>query len=310
MPLSVLLTGGCVLGYMAIQSGNDTAEVMQTWDGVRDMANTDVSNGNNIGSGYQGNFNGQDDVVAGALADFNSSDSDEDMETDTAYIPDTETGELVEVSQSAGSGYTVPSYYSAPMDRVINWDKITSANPQTKCWLYVPNTYIDYPVLQELKLGEWYYLDHDFSGNVTKSGSIVTAALPDGADTDAHFMILGHNMKNQTMFGTLRNYRTASFYKNNPYFYIYYPDRVEKWAVWSCYHTTESDIIYDMPYDLGSVSFGKLVKQINSQKSYPTDIDNTDPNKKVVTLSTCENIDGTHKGRFVVDAILADTKKY
>ena len=311
--MGLLLTGGCVLGFMAFHPGSNSSEVVQTWNGVKDMAS--IGANGDIGTAQFGDYNGSDDVVANALSDFNDDSNTDDSITDVAYIPNTETGESVEVSQTAtvntaGQNASLPSYYSAPMDRVINWDKITSTNPQTKCWLYVPNTNIDYPVLQELKLGDWYYLDHDFYGNATKSGSIVTAALPEGSNTDAHFMILGHNMRNLTMFGTLRNYKNAEFYRNNPYFYIYYPDRVEKWEVWSCYHTTDSDIIYDMPYDLGSVSFEKLVKQINQQKSYKTDIDNINKDVPIVTLSTCEKIDDTHKGRFVVNAVMADSKTY
>lgn len=312
--MSVLLTGGCILGYMAFQSNANTEEVSQTWSGIRNIANMSVDVNSSSSSSNSGNMDvlSGDDAIANALADFNSEDTDEDTEIGTAYVPNTETGEMEEVSAGNNSeGVTaVPSYYSSPMDRVINWDKIKGLNPQTTCWLYVPNSNIDYPVIQELKLGEYYYLTHDFYGNETSSGSIVTAALPEGSDTSAHFMILGHNMKNTTMFGTLRNYRNISFYKSNPYFYIYYPDRVEKWAVWSCYHTTDSDIIYDIPYELGSTAFTKLVKQINAQKSYETGINNTDGNKPVVTLSTCEKIDNTHRGRFVVNAVLAETKKY
>lgn len=315
LAIAVLLIGGCVFGYMAFSAGQESVEVNQTWNGIRTIAN-DVSGDMSSNAYSGGNFDNYDtgsNDINNALARFDEDSGDDEMMTDEAFVPNTETGESESVSGSSGTGNAVqPSYYSAPMDRVINWDKIIDGNPQVKCWLYVPNTNIDYPVIQELKLGEYYYLDHDYYGNATKAGSIVTSALPEGCNTDAHLMILGHNMKNTTMFGTLRNYRSASFYQNNPYFYIYYPDRVEKWAVWSCYHCKDTDIIYDVPYELGSNSFAKLVNQINEQQAitYKTGINNTDPNRSVVTLSTCENIDGTHSGRFVVNAILSETKKY
>lgn len=268
--MSVLIIAGSVMGIMAYQSDRDVAEIVQVWDSVRDIADSPVSN-----TSGQPNISGDSNYNISA----NTSNAG-DMSSDEAYVFD-------------------------PMDRELNWDALFEINDQIKCWIYIPNTSIDYPVIQEKEIGVYQYLDHDLYGNYQQSGCIVTPRQPDGTDSsDAHFIILGHNMKNATMFGTLRNYKAASFYEENPNIYIYYPDHTEQWTVWSAYHTTEADIIYDMPYELNTPAFEKLVKQIESQKSYSTSISNTDPSRKILTLSTCEDSDGTKRGRFVVNAVL------
>lgn len=268
--MSVFVVSGAVMGIMAFQSNQDVTEIVQSWDAVRDIADSPVIS--NISD--QTNISGIDSIINASRPEAGNMDSDE------AYVFD-------------------------PMDREINWEALYAINDQIKCWIYIPGTNIDYPIIQEKEIGTYQYLDHDIYGNYEKSGCIVTPRQPDGNDTsDAHFIVLGHNMKNATMFGTLRKYKTKDFYEANPNIYVYYPDHTEQWSVWAAYHTTEADIIYDMPYELNTPAFEKLVNQIENQKSYSTNIINTDSMRRVLTLSTCEDSDGTRRGRFVVNAVL------
>lgn len=269
--MGVLLTSSAVFGILAIQSQNEVAEIVQAWDDVRNLATVTTNS---------------------MVIPVSSDDSDQ-------FI-------ITSPNQTAVS--SSEAYVYDPIDREINWEALWQVNAQVKCWLYVPNTNIDYPVVQEAEIGIYHYLDHDLYDNELMSGCIVTPRQPDGAeDSDAHFIILGHNMKNATMFGTLKYYRDSVFCEENPYIYIYYPDHTEKWQVWSVYDTLEDDIIYDMPYELNTPAFEKLVKHINSVKKYETAIDNIDPSKRVLTLSTCYDFDNTKRGRFVVNCLLASS---
>jgi len=80
-------------------------------------------------------------------------------------------------------------------------------------WLTIPDTIIDYPVMQ----GEdnEYYLNHDFYGEETKHGSLFLDCKNDVLLPDSNLIVYGHNMKDGTMFSALRKYKEKSFYEGH-----------------------------------------------------------------------------------------------
>lgn len=260
--ISACAVTGAVFGVMALRSHQENVAVTKDWDDIRSIA-------------AQGNFDG-------LVADPDRDDIERDDHAD-------------KVGMTFSEGYEFD-----PMAREINWNALWEVNKQIYCWIYIPGTEIDYPVIKEKTAGQYYYLDHDVHGTPKQSGCIVTDIY---GDTSAHYTILGHNMKNSSMFGTLRYYRDQEFYNKSPYVYMYYPDRIEKWEVWSVFHTTEGDIVYDTPYDYRTSEYEKLLKHIRDNKKYSTAIDDVKPDTQVMTLSTCEDTDGTKRGRFVVNLI-------
>lgn len=215
-----------------------------------------------------------------------------------------------DVAPESDNGLTGESAYSTdPIDRVINWDNLFEINTDIKCWLYIPDTNMDYPVMQEQTFGEYSYLRRDIYGNDASCGSLFTPCQPEGyEDKDAHLLIFGHNMRNGSMFSPLSGYKTEEFYLEHQYIYIYYPDRTEQWQVWSAYHTNKYDMVYNIPYEMGTVEYANLLDDIESKKSYEAaDVDVT-TSMNILSLSTCDKTDGTNTGRFVVNAVLVDVK--
>ncbi|OUQ58670.1 SrtB family sortase [Flavonifractor sp. An112] len=91
---------------------------------------------------------------------------------------------------------------------------LQAVNPDVLAWITVPNTGIDYPVVQ----GEdnQHYLNHLVTGEWNKSGSIFLdcQAAPDFSDP--YSIIYGHNMLNGTMFSSLMDYKSQDFYDKHP----------------------------------------------------------------------------------------------
>lgn len=199
------------------------------------------------------------------------------------------------------------AYSTDPMDRDINFNDLYKINNDVTCWIYIPNTQIDYPVLQEPKYGEYFYLRKDIYKKDFVSGSIFIPKLPDGYSEDAHLLIFGHNMRNGSMFSILLEYKTKKFYEEHPYIYMYYPDRTEKWEIWSAYHTSQNDIVYRIPYELDTEEYANLIKSIDSKKAYTTSITNVTSSTNILSLSTCDKVDN-NSGRFLVNAVMVDVK--
>lgn len=201
-------------------------------------------------------------------------------------------------------------YSSDPMKREINWENVLSVNPDVKCWVYIPETQIDYPVLQPEKWADnQYYLNHDVYGNTSAAGSVYMPAEVEGfEDRDVHQIIIGHNMRNGSMFSDLLKYKERGFWEVTPYVYLYYPDRTEKWLIYSPFHTTQADEIYNMPYEAGTVLYKSLLDHIESKKLYDTATNGPTVAAPLLTLTTCDrNSTEGSDGRFVVNAKLADT---
>ncbi len=82
-------------------------------------------------------------------------------------------------------------------------------------WLSLPAAGVDNPVYQTKNNS--YYLDH----NQNKSKSVYGALFFDynnkitEDETDRNLIIYGHEMKNGSMFGSLKKLRNLSFYKEN-----------------------------------------------------------------------------------------------
>lgn len=201
-------------------------------------------------------------------------------------------------------------YSSDPMNRLINWDGVLEIDPNIKCWIYIPDASVDYPVAQPAKWSDnQYYLSHDVYGKNSSAGTIYMPAEIEGfEDTDMHQIIIGHNMRNGSMFSNLTKYKDKGFWEATPYIYLYYPDRTEKWLIYSPYHTTQADAIYNMPYEAGTALYKDLLSQVEANKAYDTATNGPTVNSPLLTLTTCDrtSTEGAD-GRFVVNAKLVDT---
>ena len=111
----------------------------------------------------------------------------------------------------------------------VDFDGLNEKNPDVVGYIQIPNTNIDYPVVQ----GEdnEYYLHHGLDKGELYAGSIfidneVDLSLGDTSETvqDRTISIFGHNMKNKTMFGDLVKFKKQAFLDENPYGVYYSED--------------------------------------------------------------------------------------
>lgn len=62
-----------------------------------------------------------------------------------------------------------------------------------------------------------FYLNHDAKGRENVNGAIFLDAAVSLVSRPWSAVLYGHNMKNGTMFGALRNFESSSFYRRNPF---------------------------------------------------------------------------------------------
>ena len=77
-------------------------------------------------------------------------------------------------------------------------------------WISIPDTVVDYPVMQ--CADNEFYLYHDFYKREDRYGCLYVKDIADVNTPGTNFVIYGHNMKDGTMFGILDKYEDKSFY--------------------------------------------------------------------------------------------------
>ena len=89
-------------------------------------------------------------------------------------------------------------------DLTVDFDSLKKINSSFVCWLYAPGAEINHPVVQGTD--NEFYLHHTFEMQKNSSGCIFMDHEVDPMLTSRNTFFYGHNMKNGTMFGHLKNY--------------------------------------------------------------------------------------------------------
>lgn len=207
-----------------------------------------------------------------------------------------------------------PVGYQSVMDsnllRQIDFGTLLSQNEDATRWMYVPGTAIDAAVMQEKTVNQYYYDLRGFNKNYNGAGSFLVPASPKDSDVniadDAHTLVLGHRMNSYNGEWQFSNLPTrwgdAASASEYPYIYIYYGDRAERWRVWAGIDAWGSDMLYDIPYELGSEDYESLISHMRELSRYEL-IEAPDKDTRTLVLSTCNRPNGGAWIRFALACV-------
>lgn len=168
---------------------------------------------------------------------------------------------------------------------IIDFEKLSSINYDTKGWLTIEKLDISYPIMQS-KDNE-YYLSKNIYGENSISGSIFLDYRNNGFQ-DNNTILYGHTMQNGTMFGKLENIMEGKLGTDIDIF-IYTKDKIYKYKVVSAYEIKPNEFKINENID-------KLIGK--SKIDFQKDVDK---NSRYLTLYTCTK---TATKRVIVHAIL------
>lgn len=205
--------------------------------------------------------------------------------------PDTVHTDSADTESEEGSEEPTPI---VPMTR-IDLTTLKGINPDTVGWIEIPGTALSYPLVHTSD--NIYYLTHTFRGKENKSGAIFIETLNRTDFSDLHTIIYGHNMKDGSMFASLKNYQKESYYTANPYIYIDMADGAHCYQIFSCHEAEVTDITYTIGYGADDV-YADFLNSIKGASLYDTGVE-VGTGDSVITLSTCTK---SGSDRFVVHA--------
>ncbi len=185
----------------------------------------------------------------------------------------------------------------------INFAGMQQINPDLVGVLYIPSLELCYPVVQGKTDTE--YLKKTFYGRENSSGCIFmdTATSPDLSDSNT--FLFGHNMKDGSMFGSLKRfYQEENLCKDNPYIYFYSEKVVRKYEIFSYYVTeADSDAYQGIADEAGYDAYVQRARNRSVYTPEPDwDSDSFAERPDLLTLSTCSGASGGTQ-RFLVHGV-------
>ena len=193
-------------------------------------------------------------------------------------------------------------------DNPINFSAEVLKYPDIYAWIEIPNTKINYPVVQS-PTDDGYYLSHNAEKQYTKAGAIYSEMRNSKDFSDPNTVLYGHNLLNGTMFRDLHKFRNdETFWNENKYIYIYIPGHILTYEICSAYRYDNRHILNSFNFSIPQeridffsqcVNPTSLVRQVASGMSLTA-------GDKIITLSTCTSNDSERY--LVVGKLISDTK--
>ncbi len=170
-------------------------------------------------------------------------------------------------------------------DLIVDFDALRQEGEDVVAWIQIPAIdVIDYPVVWR---DDFYYLDHDWTGQESRHGAIFLEELNRTDFLDLHTIIYGHNMRDNTMFGLLEEYDSEEFYRENGgIIKIYTEDAAYTYEIFAVEHCANSDEgIYTVGFIKDEV-YAEFLQGMQERSLYDTGVD-VSVDDRVLTLSTC-----------------------
>lgn len=180
---------------------------------------------------------------------------------------------------------------------VVDFEKLKEKNSDMVAWLKVNGTNIETTVVKSTNNA--YYLTHNFNKEYNAAGWIFADYKNKVDGTDKNLVIYGHNMRDNSMFGSLKWVINEDWYNNedNKYITLITENETQIYEVFSVYQIEKEDYYIQTNFDTEK-EFNTFVETIKkrSKKDFNVDVNKED---NILTLSTCAN---NNKYRVVLHA--------
>ena len=216
---------------------------------------------------------------------------------DYVSIPETEPTKPPKADQAEEQEETIPEEAPKPVWPQVDFAALQAINSDVVGWIYIPDTNVNYPILQGKNNDQYIY--HLMTGEYNSAGSIFLEAGIARDFSAKNSVIYGHNMKNGTMFAGITGYKSQEFYDAHPTAMLLTPEGNYYVHIFSGYVTD----IWGDAWDSGfsEDSFRQWLNKRERQSYFTSDVIPTQQDR-ILTFSTCTY--ETDDARFVVHGVL------
>ena len=212
-------------------------------------------------------------------------------------LPPARTQDAPQTGEEKGEPAAEQDPWAAALAQV-DLDALRQVNGDVVGWIAIPGTVLSYPVVQTGDNS--YYLNRTWKRESSSVGAIFLEHTAEADLSGFHTLIYGHRMRNGTMFGSLRDYRSADYWREHPSVYVTMGGQVLIYDIFAAYEVGIREIVYRLDADQTKEEF---IQFCLSHSAIQTGVEPT-PEDHVLTLSTCT--ERGHATRWVVQAVLRD----
>ena len=136
--------------------------------------------------------------------------------------PTAEPAEGATPEPTADPGPEWEEYAPFSVDFEVLWEQ----SEDIVAWLYCEDTPINYPIAQSYD--NEYYVERLLDGSWNAAGTLFLDCTNEPDFSEFNNIVYGHNMVNDSMFGTLDEYYDQAYYDEHPTMYLLTPEQYYK----------------------------------------------------------------------------------
>jgi len=182
----------------------------------------------------------------------------------------------------------------------IDFEKLKNINNQVIGWIKVEGTDIEYTIVKGNDNS--YYLNHNFEKEYNNAGWIFADYRNKFDGTDKNMIIYGHNRRDNSMFGTLKNVLEEEWYnnRNNHIITLVTENKTYKYQVFSVYEIENEEYYINTEFE--NNEFKEFINTLKARSITNFNVEVTEEDN-ILTLSTCGD---NNKYRVVLHAVNGD----
>ena len=206
-----------------------------------------------------------------------------------SFIPSESEGTTAPATSDDEALITGGSYTESPTitddgkcPLTVDFDALKAYNPDVIGWIYCKDTPINYPILQSTDND--YYLRRLLTRKYNIAGSIFMDYRFKSDFSSLSAIIYGHNMNDDSMFGTFTNYKKQEYYDEHPIVWLLTPNGNYKLELFAGYVTSSTSEAYTQ--FVTDKDLYDYVQRAIAQSTFTSPVEFAEGDR-IITLSTC-----------------------
>ncbi len=192
-------------------------------------------------------------------------------------------------------------------DLTVDWDALRAVNPNIVAWIYIPDSPVNYPVVQGQDNQEYLHKAFDGStGWLASAGTIFLDSNNASDLSDRNSALYGHHMNDGSMFASLSDWQNNDEFNSHRDIYLLTPQGNYRLKTFAMVKTTGTDALVQTTFSseesYRSYIQDKLDRSVVTQEG---DVLGASDITQSMLFSTCEYSQAD--GRAVLFAAVVET---
>ena len=188
-------------------------------------------------------------------------------------------------------------------NKEVSFQNLHNENNDYLFWLYIPNTKIDYPVMMSRDNKD--YLHSSFYKEKLYSGTLFIDALSNKKENQDNLIVYGHNMKDGSMFGTLKKWRSAKYFNEHKFIEVYTEKEKRVYLIFAVREVSSNMSL--LHYKLDGFTNEEYIQDARNNNIHFREFEDQYKDNQIMTLSTCMSNDAK---RLIINSILLYKTNY